>query len=152
MHVHGPAGQHYEVCMIEDEGSFCSSADYSYYHPSRPTCSLSGELLEAALFPEITPPCAFVCVSACWHPSYITPTVNKCLVRMCMWLVLCLIIKGSYFIQAVTRAAVNSFPDWPVIRTHPSLLETALLHLSSLGPAPLSALCPQKDILIHPEK
>lgn len=60
--VHGPAGQHYEVCMIEDEGSFCSSADYSYYHPSRPTCSLSGELLEAALFPEITPLCVFVCV------------------------------------------------------------------------------------------
>lgn len=145
--VCGAAGQYYEVCMIEDEGSFCSSADYCYYHPSRPTCSLSGELLEAALFPEITP----LCVPACWHPSYITPIVNECLERMCMWLVLCLIMKGSYFIQAVTRAAANSCSDWPVIRAHPGLLQSTHLHLSSLGPAPLSALCPHKDILIHPK-
>lgn len=60
-------------------------------------------------------------------------------------------MKGSYFIQAVTRAAANSCPDWAVIRTHPSLLESTHLHLSSLGPAPLLALCPHKNILQHPK-
>lgn len=110
--------------MIEDEGSFWSSADYSYYHLSPPTCSLSGELVETALFPKITPPCVFASLRVDIHS--VSHLLCLSTDRMRVSLSLRLKVNDRFlFYSGSHGAADNGCSDWAVTRTRRNLLEIA---------------------------